>query len=139
MTSNVTEKNILRLTKLHVSTLWTLGIVIGFSGLPGFESYSQDSNCTPRDPQSRESTIYPLLWVLGCAPHTLGRTVRNTEINKHFPMQDTLKIRVLMLTLGKSSHSRNKRKVNSPPSRTSDTSLFKLVKPEEGFVPQGLK
>ena len=43
-----------------------LGIVIGFSGLPVFESYSrdsaysQDSNCTHRDPESRGSAISPL-------------------------------------------------------------------------------
>lgn len=40
MTSNVTEKNILRLTKLHVSTLWTPWIRIVF---PRFQLYSSGS------------------------------------------------------------------------------------------------
>jgi hypothetical protein len=110
------------------------------------------------------STINPSyrqVWGLGWAPRNLGRTVRSSEINKHFTMQDPLKIRgnaadtweifefepqlrssyiaIKNLRHGKYLQVEQDFTISGTATTITDAALFKLVTPNGGSVPEGLK
>ena len=110
---------------------------------------------------SRLNPSYRQVWGFGWAPRDLGRTVRNSEINKHFTMQNILKIKGLaagnweIFSFEKQptgeyiaiKNSRHGKYLKVEPDFTisgntvsiTDASLFKLVKPNGGFVPKGIQ
>ena len=110
---------------------------------------------------STKNTTYRQVWGLGWAPNSLGRTVRNSEIDKHFTMQDTLKVKGLtpdiweVFSFEKQGNSeyiaiKNRRysnyitverdfTISGQATTITDTCLFKLVTPDGGFVRAGIK
>ena len=104
---------------------------------------------------------YRHVWGLGWAPRNLGRTVRNVEINKHFTMQDPLKIRgndadtweifsfeqqpggeyiaIKNLRHGKYLKVEADSKITGTATMITDACLFKLVQPNGGYAPDGIK
>jgi hypothetical protein len=110
------------------------------------------------------STINPTyreIWGLGWAPKDLGRTVRNTELNKHFTMQSPLKVRGVdasnweIFSFEKQADGnyiaiKNKRHgkylrvepdftITGTATIITDACLFRLVTPNGGYVPEGIK
>ena len=110
---------------------------------------------------SRLHPSYRQVWGLGWAPRNLGRTVRNSEINKHFTMQNTLKIKGLAASNweifsfekqpateyiaiknfrhGKYLKVEQDFTISGNAASITDASLFQLVKPDGGFVPEGIQ
>jgi hypothetical protein len=113
------------------------------------------ANASATDPTYRE------IWGLGWAPRDQGRTVRNTELNKHFTIQDVLKVRGQdadtweIFTFEEQAGSdyvaiknlRHDKYLRVEPNFTisgtatiiTDACLFRLVTPNGGYVPAGLK
>jgi len=107
------------------------------------------------DPSYRE------VWGLGWAPKDLGRTIRNTEINKHFTMQDPLRVRgndadtweifnieeqgrtgyvaIQNLRHNKYLQVESDFTISGKATTITDACLFKLVTPNGSYVPEGLK
>jgi hypothetical protein len=109
------------------------------------------------------STINPSyrqIWGLGWAPQNLGRTIRNAEINKHFSMQDPLQVKgvdareweifsfeeqpgnyvaIKNLRHGKYLQVEQDFTISGTAISITNASLFKLITPNGGYVPQGLK
>jgi hypothetical protein len=95
------------------------------------------------------------------APPDLGRTVRNAEINKHFTMQDTLRVKDVVADTweifsfeeqpgtnyiaiknfrhGKYLQVEQDFTISGTATSITDASLFKLITPNGGYVPEGLK
>lgn len=105
---------------------------------------------------------YRLIWGLGWAPNNLGQTVRNSEVNKHFTMQDTLKVKSntpdTWEIFSFESQSNNEYvaiknlrynnkylkveydfTISGQATVITDASLFKLVTPDGGYVPTGIQ
>lgn len=104
---------------------------------------------------------YRQVWGLGWAPRALGQTVRNAEINKHFTMQDTLKVKGLTpdawevfsfetqpnsdyIAIKNARHGRYLRveadfTISGNSATITDAGLFKLITPNGGYVPEGNK
>jgi hypothetical protein len=110
------------------------------------------------------STIDPYyrqIWGLGWAPRNLGRTIRNAEINKHWTMQDPLRIRgndadtweifdieeqpgTDYVAIKNFRHQKYLQveqdfTISGKATSINDACLFKLVTPDGGYVPEGLK
>lgn len=110
------------------------------------------------------STINPdyrQIWGLGWAPKDLGRTVCSSQINRHFTMQDTLKIRgndadtweifsfeeqsgsdyvaIKNLRYGQYLQVERDFTISGQATVITDACLFKLITPDGGYVPEGLK
>ncbi|CAF3141525.1 unnamed protein product [Rotaria sp. Silwood2] len=113
---------------------------------------------------ANSSTINPTyrqVWGLGWAPRIQGRTVRNSEINKHFTMQDTLKVKGVVIdaweifsiekqidseyvTIKNFRHGKYLKveedfTISGQATTITDACLFKLVTPNGGFVSEGIK
>ena len=110
---------------------------------------------------SISNPTYREIWGLGWAKDDLGRTVRNTELNRHFTMQDPVKVRSPdartweIFTIEKQSGSdyvaiKNRRHdkylqvepdftITGKATTITDACLFRLITPNGGHVPQGLK
>jgi len=104
---------------------------------------------------------YRQVWGLGWAPRDLGRTIRSSEINKHFTMQDPLRIRgqaaneweifefepqvrssyiaIKNRRHGKYLQVEPDFTISGKATTITDASLFRLVTPNGGHVPEGLK
>jgi hypothetical protein len=105
---------------------------------------------------------YREVWGLGWAPSRVGgRTIRNAELNRHFTMQDPLKVRGNeandweIYSFEKQPGSdfvaiKNRRHnkylevepdftINGRTTFITDACLFRLVTPNGGHVPEGLK
>jgi hypothetical protein len=104
---------------------------------------------------------YREIWGLGWASQVNGRTVRNTELNRHFTMQDSLKVRGPeasnweIFSFEKQSNSdyiaiKNNRhgkylqvepnfSITGKATIITDACLFRLITPNGGHVPEGLK
>jgi hypothetical protein len=104
---------------------------------------------------------YHLVWGQGWAPKDLGRTVRNSEINKHFTMQDSLRVRgnpadtweifsfetqpsggyiaIKNLRYGQYLKVESDFTISGQTTNITDAALFKLITPTGGYVPEGLK
>jgi hypothetical protein len=113
------------------------------------------ANASTIDPSYRQ------VWGLGWAPRDQGRTIRNSEINKHFTMQSILKVRDLVVdtwevfTFEKQSDTnyiaiKNQRHgkylrvekdftITGTATTITDDCLFQLVTPDGGYVHEGLK
>jgi hypothetical protein len=109
------------------------------------------------------STIDPTyrqVWGLGWAPPNLGRTVRNSEINSHFSMQDRIQLKgntpdtweifsveqqpgdyVAIKNFRNNQYLQVEQDFTISGKATSitDACLFKLITPNGGYVPEGLK
>ncbi len=147
----------------------------------GFEPNTMDNKGTfhiqskltggyiPFDPHTENvyangSTIdpsYRQVWGLGWAPRNLGRTVRNSEINNHFTMQDPLQIKgndadtweifsfeqqaasdyvaIKNLRHGKYLQVEQDFTISGQASSITDACLFKLITLNGGYVPEGLR
>ncbi|CAF0977444.1 unnamed protein product [Adineta steineri] len=112
------------------------------------------ANAPAINPSYRET------WGLGWAGRDLGRTIRSTELNRHFTMQDTLRVRGPepdtweIFEIEKQANSdyvaiknrRHNKYLQVEPDFTitgtatiiTDACLFRLVTPDGGHVPQGL-
>ena len=109
---------------------------------------------------STNNPTYRDIWGLGWAPKNLGRTIRNTELNRHLTMQDPLKIRgndadaweIFSFEQQPNNYVaiknlRHGRYLQVEPDYTitgraviiTDACLFRLVTPNGGHVPEGLK
>lgn len=110
---------------------------------------------------STNDPTYRQVWGLGWAPRDLGRTVRNAEINKHFTMQDVLRVKGLtpdtweIFSFEQQSNSeyiaiknlRHGKYLKVEPNFTisgnsiaiTDGCLFKLITPDGGYVPEGIR
>jgi len=104
---------------------------------------------------------YRQIWGLGWAPRDLGRTVRNAEINKHFTMQDPLRVKGVTpdtweifsfeeqpqsdyIAIKNSRHGKYLQvesdfTISGKATTITDACLFKLITPNGGYVPEGLK
>ncbi|CAF3711683.1 unnamed protein product [Rotaria sp. Silwood1] len=104
---------------------------------------------------------YRQVWGLGWAPRIQGHTVRNSEINKHLTMQDTLKVKGVVIDAweifsfekqidseyvaiknfrhGKYLKVEEDFTISGQATFITDACLFKLVTPNGGFVPEGIK
>jgi hypothetical protein len=113
------------------------------------------ANASTTDPTYRQT------WGLGWAPKDLGRTIRNTEMNKHFTMQEPLRVRgndaddweifelepqlrsnyvaIKNKRFGKYLEVQQDFTINGRATNITDAALFKLVTPDGGYVPEGLK
>jgi len=113
------------------------------------------ANASTIDPSYRQ------VWGLGWAPKDLGRTVLNSEINNHFTMQNTLQvsenivdtweifsfeeqpgtdyIAIKNLRYGNYLQVEKDFTISGQATSITDASLFKLVTPNGGYVPEGLK
>ena len=110
------------------------------------------------------STINPnyrQVWGLGWAPKDLGRTICSSEINMHFTIQDLLKIRgqdpdtweifsfekqpgsdyIAIKNLRYNQYMKVEKDftLSGQSTNITDASLFKLITPDGGYVPEGLK
>ncbi|CAF0997440.1 unnamed protein product [Didymodactylos carnosus] len=113
------------------------------------------ANAPTNNPSYRET------WGLGWAARDTGRTVRNTELNRHFTMQDKLKVRGPesdtweIFSFEKQSDSdyiaiKNRRhgkylqvepdfSISGTATIITDACLFQLITPDGGHVPVGLQ
>jgi hypothetical protein len=113
------------------------------------------ANAPTIDPSYRET------WGLGWAALDTGRTIRNTELNKHFTMQDILRVRgpeantweifsvepqhnsdyvaIKNLRHGKYLRVEPDFTISGTTSIVVDACLFKLITPNGGRVPEGIK
>ncbi|CAF1660844.1 unnamed protein product, partial [Adineta ricciae] len=113
------------------------------------------ANASIQNPTYRET------WGLGWAAKDTGRTIRNTELNRHFTIQDILRVRGPesdtweIFTLEKQPNSnyyaiKNRRHgkylkveqdftISGTTSIIVDSCLFQLITPNGGFVPEGFK
>ena len=112
---------------------------------------------------ANSSTINPSyrqVWGLGWAPNNHGYSVCNSEISRHFTMQDKLRINGLFvdtwetfsfeqqsnseyvaiknLRHDKYLHVEEDFTVSGQATSITDACLFKLVVPDGGFVPEGI-
>jgi hypothetical protein len=113
------------------------------------------ANASTIDPSYRQ------VWGLGWAPKNLGHTVTNSEINNHFTMQDRLQIKgmdadvweifsfeqqpasdyiaIKNLRYGQYLKVEQDFTISGQATSITDASLFKLITPNGGYVPEGLK
>ncbi|CAF2122006.1 unnamed protein product [Rotaria magnacalcarata] len=110
------------------------------------------------------STINPTyrqVWGLNWATRVQGRIVQNSEINKHWTMQDTLKVKGVVIDTweifsfenqadseyvviknfrhGKYLKVEEDFTISGQATIITDACLFKVVTPSGGFVPEGIK
>ncbi len=110
---------------------------------------------------STTNCSYREVWGLGWAPNNLGRTVRNSEINRHFTMQDIVQMKgvtpdtweIFSFEVQPDNNYiaiKNNRNgqylqverdftITGQATSITDACLFKLITPDGGFVPEGLK
>ncbi len=113
------------------------------------------ANASTIDPSYRQ------VWGLGWAPRDLGRIVRNSEINNFFTMQNPLQIKgndvnaweifsfeqqpasdyiaIKNLRYGQYLKVEKDFTISGQATSITDASLFKLITPNGGYVPEGLK
>jgi len=104
---------------------------------------------------------YRLVWGQGWAPKDLGRTVRNSEINRHFTMQDVLRLKgndadtweifsfeqqsntnyiaIKNLRYDQYLQVEQDFTISGQAKSITDACLFQLITPDGGYVPEGLK
>jgi len=113
------------------------------------------ANAPAHNPSYRET------WGLGWAARDTGRTIRSTELNRHFTMQDKLRVRgpesdtweifsfekqstsdyiaIKNLRHGKYLQVEPDFTISGTATIITDACLFRLVTPDGGYVPEGLK
>ena len=111
--------------------------------------------------QSTMDPTYRQVWGLGWAPRDLGRTVRSSEINKHFTMQDSLRVKGNVADAweifefepqGNTGYIAIKNQrfdkylqveadstISGKATTITNATLFKLISPNGGYVSEGLK
>lgn len=125
----------------------------------GYLTYDPKSEVVLANGSTVDPT-YRQTWGVGWAPKDLGRTIRNAEINKHFTMQDPLRIRgnsaddweifdIIPQARGTYVAIKNKRfnkyltvnadfTIGGRAENITDAALFKIVLPDGGYAPNGL-
>lgn len=110
---------------------------------------------------STTDPTYRQIWGVGWAPRGLGQTVRNSEVNKEFTMQDTLKVKgttpdtwevfsfenqptggyvaIKNLRYGKYLKVESDFTISGQATVITDACLFQLVTPDGGYVPTGIQ
>jgi hypothetical protein len=135
----------------------TFHILSKFTGLYlTFNSTTQQvlANCSTQNPTYQE------VWGLGWAPKNLGQTVRNSQVDTHLNMQDTVRVKggtpdtwevfsfeqqanssyvvIKNLRYNKYLKVEQDSTISGQATAITNNCLFKLVTPNGGFAPAGI-